>query len=37
MALAKLGEADKAYELFSMTNPIHHGMTPEVYGSNLMS
>lgn len=28
MAFAKLGDAAKAWELFSLFNPIHHGSTP---------
>ncbi|NLC68115.1 MAG: hypothetical protein GX754_04870 [Clostridiaceae bacterium] len=28
LAFAKLGEGDKAYELFSMINPINHSRTP---------
>jgi cyclic beta-1,2-glucan synthetase len=28
MAFAKLGDADKAWELFSLINPIHHSSTP---------
>ncbi|WP_375649718.1 GH36-type glycosyl hydrolase domain-containing protein, partial [Bartonella sp. MU70NMGDW] len=31
LALAEMGEADKAYSLFSMINPITHGKNPEVY------
>lgn len=31
LALAALGENDKAYDVFSMINPITHGATPEVY------
>lgn len=31
LALAALGENDKAYEVFSMINPIHHGAKPETY------
>ncbi|WP_406603992.1 GH36-type glycosyl hydrolase domain-containing protein [Bartonella gliris] len=31
IALAEMGEADKAYALFSMINPIIHGQNPEVY------
>lgn len=31
MALAKLGEAEKAYQIFSMINPVHHGATPDIY------
>ncbi|MDB6127675.1 MAG: Cellobiose phosphorylase, partial [Verrucomicrobia bacterium] len=29
MATALLGEHDRAWELFSLLNPIHHGSTPE--------
>jgi cyclic beta-1,2-glucan synthetase len=29
MAFAKLGDARKAWELFSLINPIHHGETPD--------
>ncbi len=29
MAFAELGEIEKAWELFEMLNPIHHGDTPE--------
>ena len=28
MAFAQLGETDKAWELFTLLNPIHHGATP---------
>jgi cellobiose phosphorylase len=28
MAFAKMGETDKAFELFSLVNPIHHGNSP---------
>jgi cyclic beta-1,2-glucan synthetase len=28
MAFAKLGDAQRAWELFSMINPVHHGATP---------
>ncbi len=28
MAFAKLGDADKAWELFTLINPIHHSSTP---------
>ncbi|WP_375669465.1 GH36-type glycosyl hydrolase domain-containing protein, partial [Bartonella sp. MR168JLCBS] len=31
LALAKMGESDKAYSLFSMINPITHGQNPETY------
>jgi len=31
MAFAELGEAEKAYRLFSMANPIHHGANPDIY------
>lgn len=31
LALAQMGEPDKAYDVFSMINPIHHGENPEVY------
>ncbi|EJF85072.1 GH36-type glycosyl hydrolase domain-containing protein [Candidatus Bartonella washoeensis] len=31
LALAEMGEADKAYSLFSMINPITHGQNPEIY------
>ena len=29
MALARLGDTDRAWELFTLINPIHHGGTPE--------
>lgn len=29
MAFAKLGDASRAWELFSMIHPIHHGSTPQ--------
>jgi len=29
MAFAKMGESDRAWELFGMLNPINHGATPE--------
>ncbi|MDB6168811.1 MAG: Cellobiose phosphorylase [Verrucomicrobia bacterium] len=29
MAFALMGEADRAWELFGLLNPIHHGATPE--------
>ncbi|WP_246837760.1 glucoamylase family protein [Salinicola sp. MH3R3-1] len=29
LAFAKLGQADKAYALFSLLNPINHALTPE--------
>lgn len=29
MATAQLGEQERAWEMFSMINPIHHGSTPE--------
>lgn len=32
MAFAALGDRARAYELFSMINPIHHGDTPEKIG-----
>ncbi|EJF76141.1 hypothetical protein ME7_01130 [Bartonella birtlesii LL-WM9] len=31
LALAEMGERDKAYSLFSMINPITHGQNPETY------
>jgi len=31
MAFAKLGEIEKAYQIFSMINPIHHGANPDIY------
>ncbi|WP_413154271.1 GH36-type glycosyl hydrolase domain-containing protein [Bartonella sp. cb54] len=31
LALAEMGENDKAYRLFSMINPITHGKNPEIY------
>lgn len=31
LAMAKLGENEKAWQLFSMLNPIHHGADPETY------
>ncbi|GAA5096929.1 glucoamylase family protein [Bartonella acomydis] len=31
LALAQMDESDKAYRLFSMINPIHHGQNPEIY------
>ncbi|EJF98132.1 hypothetical protein MEI_00631 [Bartonella vinsonii subsp. arupensis Pm136co] len=31
LALAQMGEGDKAYGLFSMINPINHGKNPEIY------
>ncbi|EJF80309.1 Cellobiose phosphorylase [Bartonella doshiae] len=31
LALAEMGERDKAYSLFSMINPIIHGQNPETY------
>ncbi|WP_375706256.1 GH36-type glycosyl hydrolase domain-containing protein, partial [Bartonella sp. AA2SXKL] len=31
LALAEMGENDKAYALFSMINPITHGKNPEIY------
>ncbi len=31
LALAQMGENDKAYALFSMINPITHGKNPETY------
>ncbi|WP_182480093.1 GH36-type glycosyl hydrolase domain-containing protein [Bartonella chomelii] len=31
IALAEIGEIDKAYNLFSMINPITHGQNPEIY------
>ncbi len=31
LALAKMGQNDKAYALFSMINPITHGQDPETY------
>ncbi|WP_435521228.1 GH36-type glycosyl hydrolase domain-containing protein [Bartonella silvatica] len=31
LALAEMGENDKAYDLFSMINPITHGENPEIY------
>ena len=32
MAFAEMGDTDRAWELFSMINPIHHGATPEGIG-----
>ena len=29
MAFAQMGDSDRAWELFNMINPIHHGGTPE--------
>jgi cellobiose phosphorylase len=29
MAFALLGESDRAWELFEMLNPVHHGASPE--------
>jgi cellobiose phosphorylase len=29
MAFAMLGDTDRAWELFAMLNPVHHGSTPE--------
>ena len=29
MAFAMMGERDRAWELFAMLNPVHHGSTPE--------
>jgi cellobiose phosphorylase len=29
MAFARMGERERAWELFSMLNPIHHGDTPQ--------
>jgi cellobiose phosphorylase len=29
MAMAQLGETEKAWELFNLLNPVHHGDTPE--------
>ncbi|UNF43904.1 protein ndvB [Bartonella krasnovii] len=31
LALAQMGESDKAYTLFSAINPITHGQNPEIY------
>ncbi|RCL02742.1 MAG: 2-glucan synthetase [Candidatus Tokpelaia sp. JSC188] len=31
MALAQLGETEKAYEIFSMINPINHAAAPDTY------
>lgn len=31
LALAKLGENDKAYQIFSMINPVSHGKRPDIY------
>ncbi|WP_336278757.1 GH36-type glycosyl hydrolase domain-containing protein [Bartonella sp. CB175] len=31
LALAEMGEKDKAYALFSMINPITHGNNPDIY------
>ncbi|MBB5073827.1 cellobiose phosphorylase [Bartonella callosciuri] len=31
LALAEMAEADRAYSLFSMINPITHGQDPEIY------
>ncbi|WCR55609.1 MAG: Cyclic beta-1 2-glucan synthase [Bartonella clarridgeiae] len=31
LALAEIGEEDKAYTLFSRINPINHGQNPEIY------
>ncbi|MCZ2157728.1 protein ndvB [Bartonella sp. 220] len=31
LALAQMGESDKAYSLFSMINPITHGQNPTIY------
>ena len=32
MAFAEMGQTDRAWELFSMINPIHHGSTPAGIG-----
>lgn len=31
IALAEIGEVNKAYSLFTMINPINHGKNPEIY------
>ena len=32
MAFAEMGDTDRAWELFSLINPIHHGSTPSTIG-----
>jgi len=31
LAMARLGDNEKAWQLFSMLNPIHHGAKPDIY------